>query len=168
MLFVLTYHLRFFIGSSFPLRYFSLQALFVLYIIPHPTDRPFADALSGIHQTDEHLPTQSSIISFPHPHHGKSVKFMLIQDRFLELNLVEPVDFRSHPHSWFIGNTVVSDGSLYIASPVDPVFLALPFLESACQKSQSGEGCYVSLFQALSPTSTSNPATRFLATVCFF
>lgn len=37
------------------------------------------------------------------------------------------------PRSWFIDNTVQTDGSLHMCTPIDPLFLALPYLLSAAK-----------------------------------
>ncbi|KAK2155684.1 hypothetical protein LSH36_233g01010 [Paralvinella palmiformis] len=42
--------------------------------------------------------------------------------------IFEVLKFNEEYRSWFIGNSVQSDGSLYIPSPVEPMFLALPYL----------------------------------------
>jgi ribonuclease H2 subunit B len=39
--------------------------------------------------------------------------------------------FKERYRSWFLGDSVISDGGLYLSTPVDPLFLALPILEAS-------------------------------------
>ncbi|KYR01642.1 hypothetical protein DLAC_01645 [Tieghemostelium lacteum] len=66
------------------------------------------------------------IISLPHPKTLELTRFIHhpSTNTLLEIN-----KFLSKPSSWFINNSVRHDGSLYLASPIDPLFLILPFLE---------------------------------------
>lgn len=67
-----------------------------------------------------------------------------------------------------MGNTVISDGSLYVSAPINPIFLALPYLEQACKKSSTDAGCYVSYSQVLSPASTQINGTIYISKVSLF
>ena len=39
--------------------------------------------------------------------------------------------FKERYRSWFLGDSVISYGGLYLSTPVDPLFLALPILEAS-------------------------------------
>lgn len=41
-------------------------------------------------------------------------------------------DFRS----WFIEDTVKSEGKMYLSTPIDPIFLVLPYLRKVSTQSQ--------------------------------
>jgi ribonuclease H2 subunit B len=45
--------------------------------------------------------------------------------------------FKQSYAAWFIGDFVCSDGSLYIASPVDPIYMILPILEQVRMKART-------------------------------
>lgn len=48
--------------------------------------------------------------------------------------LFEIMEFKEEPRSWFIDNTVQQDGTLLISTPVDPIFMILPYLARARSK----------------------------------
>lgn len=63
--------------------------------------------------------------NFPHPRNGKTATFLMKDDLFYELLYVD------RPHSsWFIGNSVVSDGVPLFAVPIHPLLIVLPFVSS--------------------------------------
>lgn len=71
------------------------------------------------------------ILRLLHPRTKKLSPFMVINDRICELQFVEPPtddELKDGLCSWFVGNCVVSDGRITMASQVDPLFLALPHL----------------------------------------
>jgi len=85
------------------------------------------------------------IISLPHPKRNTFAKFIVFNDKLLEIQrMIED------PSSWFIDNTVQQDGSLYIASPIDPLFLLINLLEENRRKTESHEGYFCELTQILS------------------
>ncbi len=51
---------------------------------------------------------------------------MLIDGHLQEVNW-----YKERYRSWFIGDSVLEDGSIYLCTPVDPLFLALPLMESS-------------------------------------
>ena len=67
-------------------------------------------------------------MSLPHPRNGRTTCFLLKADN---RDLYEVVSYNEDNRSWFIGNTVVSNGSIFMASKFDPLFLVLPFLRAA-------------------------------------
>ncbi|CAG9107456.1 unnamed protein product [Plutella xylostella] len=70
-----------------------------------------------------------SIVTLPHPSRGEPTKYCLDDDHS---KMFEVVTFDEPHRSWFIGDTVKSDGSLLICSPVNPIFLVLPRLKEQC------------------------------------
>ncbi|XP_068645168.1 uncharacterized protein [Aristolochia californica] len=48
--------------------------------------------------------------------------------------------FKQCYSSWFLGNYVCEDGSLYAATPVDPVFVLLPIFEEARMRKGNDQG----------------------------
>lgn len=69
------------------------------------------------------------IITLPHPAHGKPTKYGLDDSN---KKIYEVVTFDEPHRSWFIGESVKSDGSLQIMTPVNPIFLVLPRLKEQC------------------------------------
>lgn len=61
-----------------------------------------------------------SIITLPHPAYGTASKFCLDDEN---RNMFEVVTFGEPNRSWFIGETVKSDGSLLILTPINPTYL---------------------------------------------
>ncbi|KOB72288.1 Ribonuclease H2 subunit B [Operophtera brumata] len=70
-----------------------------------------------------------NIITLPHPAHGKPAKYCL---DVRHKKIFEVVTFNEPHRSWFIGETVKSDGSIQMMTPVNPVFLVLPRLKAQC------------------------------------
>lgn len=66
------------------------------------------------------------LVSLPHPRHGRPARYALAAGRAFEIQRLH-----RRPSSWLVGAAVEHDGSIYLATPVDPVFLALPFLRAA-------------------------------------
>lgn len=64
--------------------------------------------------------TNFSIITLPHPAHKKPAKFCLDE---LNKKIYDVVTFNEPYRSWFIGETVKSDGTIQILTPVNPLFL---------------------------------------------
>lgn len=61
-----------------------------------------------------------NIITLPHPAHGKPAKYCLDD---AHKKIYEVVTFDEPHRSWFIGETVKSDGSIKMMTLVNPVFL---------------------------------------------
>uniref|UniRef100_A0A2A4JCG1 Ribonuclease H2 subunit B n=1 Tax=Heliothis virescens TaxID=7102 RepID=A0A2A4JCG1_HELVI len=69
------------------------------------------------------------IVILAHPSHGKPTKYCLDDEN---KRIFEIVTFDEPHRSWFIGNTVKSDGSIQMVTPVNPLFLVLPKLKEQC------------------------------------
>jgi len=65
------------------------------------------------------------IVKLPHPGKGSPALFLLNHQN---KKLFEIMSYQEPNRSWFIGDLVVDDGSLMITTPVNPVFIILPFL----------------------------------------
>jgi len=65
-----------------------------------------------------------------HPRTNKPASYLCTKDAVCEVNYFKP-----KTSCWFIGERVRSDGSLLVATPIDPLFLALPYLFHAAQSS---------------------------------
>ena len=59
-------------------------------------------------------------------HAGEPAEYLLIEGHLQEGNW-----YKERFRSWFVGDAVLEDGSMYLCTPVDPLFLALPLLESS-------------------------------------
>ncbi|KAK8807407.1 hypothetical protein WA158_004166 [Blastocystis sp. Blastoise] len=53
-----------------------------------------------------------------------SNQYLYTNDTFFLVNKATSV----HPNSWFLNETIVKDGSIYLASIIHPLFLAIPYL----------------------------------------
>lgn len=75
------------------------------------------------------------LLSLRHPKSGVSTNFLLINEGLQELHW-----FKQSHSSWFLGDYVCEDGSLYTSTPVDPVFVLLPIFEDARMKKKDDAG----------------------------
>jgi len=68
------------------------------------------------------------IVKLRHPKTFKGCQFLVNKSKNL---LFELMNFEEEHRSWFIGSKVNSDGRIILSSPVNPVFLALPYISQA-------------------------------------
>lgn len=87
----------------------------------------------------------SPVVHLRHPRTGTSTCYLLMNGYVQELHW-----FKTGLSSWFIGDSVCEDGSLYLSSPIDSLFLALGLLESARMKTKEAEGKFRTLEDILS------------------
>ncbi|VFQ95256.1 unnamed protein product [Cuscuta campestris] len=73
-------------------------------------------------------------LSFRHPKSGDPTCYL-----FVDGNLQEVHWFKQPFGSWFLGDYVCEDGRLYIATPIDPVFVLLPLFEEARMKKKGDD-----------------------------
>ncbi|XP_064394039.1 ribonuclease H2 subunit B-like [Halichondria panicea] len=83
-----------------------------------------------------------SFVSLKDPKSACARRYLLRRRRggncvSVENELYEVMKFSDGPRSWFIDNTLQTDGSLYMCTPIDPLFLALPYLLTAAQTGKS-------------------------------
>ena len=57
---------------------------------------------------------------------GEPAEYLLIHGTLQEVNW-----YKERYRSWFVGDCVLEDGSMYLCTPVDPLLLALPLMESS-------------------------------------
>nr|XP_048331705.1 ribonuclease H2 subunit B isoform X2 [Ziziphus jujuba var. spinosa] len=74
-------------------------------------------------------------LSLRHPKSGNKTCYLLVNEGLQELHW-----FKQSYSSWFLGDYVAEDGRLYIATPVDPVFVLLPIFEEARMKKRDDPG----------------------------
>ncbi|KAI5678969.1 hypothetical protein M9H77_09919 [Catharanthus roseus] len=74
-------------------------------------------------------------LSLRHPKSGNTACYLYVHGGLLELNW-----FKQSYGSWFLGDYVCEDGSLYTATPIDPVFILLPIFDEARMKKRDDPG----------------------------
>lgn len=72
--------------------------------------------------------TDVQIIRLKHPRTSSSAMYVIDKDKN---KMFEMISFDEGNRSWFIGETVQSNGKLYLVSPVDVTYLILPYLMQA-------------------------------------
>ncbi|XP_071634581.1 ribonuclease H2 subunit B [Temnothorax longispinosus] len=80
---------------------------------------------------------QPEIVKLRHPASDKPAVFAFSPGN---LTVQEVLIFDEKKRSWFIDNNVKSDGKLHLSTPIDPIFLALPYLRKS-QMAQPLEQC---------------------------
>ena len=104
-------------------------------------------------------PSPAEIIPFQHPRTKRLAPFFYYGNKFFEIQfLSRPTgdELKDGPSSWFVGDSVVSDGRLGMVTPIDPLFLALPFL-------QKNGARYSPLDQIFPMATTAAPNTQLLS-----
>ncbi|GAB4822260.1 hypothetical protein N2152v2_009306 [Parachlorella kessleri] len=103
-----------------------------------------------------------SFVTLPDPRTGQPSSYLLAGNLLQEINWV-----KQQFSSWFVDDTVVQDGGLYVCTPVDPLFLALPLLERARGAQREGSaGLFCDMEQVLQgvrPHSVAQQLTSLLA-----
>ncbi|KAF9937880.1 Ribonuclease H2 subunit B [Mortierella alpina] len=80
-------------------------------------------------------------ILLPNPSSGLPSRYVIQDGQLYELQASDSEGLRS----WFIEDTIQSDGSLYLITPMDPVFMFIPILDIMRQKTQNTEGRFLIL-----------------------
>ncbi|KAL4447480.1 hypothetical protein ABPG75_004699 [Micractinium tetrahymenae] len=93
-------------------------------------------------------------ITLPDPRTGQPASYLLAGGCLQEINW-----YKQQYSSWFVGDQVLSDGGLYLCSPVDPLLLLLPLLERAREQ----QNVFQDLEQILSMAAS--PSAHLLASV---
>jgi hypothetical protein len=83
---------------------------------------------------------QHALLHLPHPRHGESALFMLAGGALLEMRRAR----RSEYACWFVDDRCESQGDMLFATRMDPLFLALPALEKARNKTPEHPGRFCS------------------------
>jgi len=80
---------------------------------------------------------QQEIVKLRHPASDKPAIFIFGPGN---LTVQEVLIFDEKKRSWFVDNNVKSDGKLHLSTPIDPIFLVLPYLRKL-QLAQPLEQC---------------------------
>lgn len=92
-------------------------------------------------KNQEQNESQCKLVHLKNPKSGTATCYLVAPDgRLQELHW-----FKQSYAAWFIGDFVCSDGSLYIASPVDPIYMILPILEQVRMKKGDDMGKFRAL-----------------------
>ncbi|XP_049931750.1 uncharacterized protein LOC116248298 isoform X2 [Nymphaea colorata] len=84
------------------------------------------------------------LLSLRHPKSGKPTSYVLLNGTLQEIHW-----FKQPFGSWFVGDYVCEDGGLYVATPIDPVFIFLPIFEEARMKRGDELGVFRNLDEIL-------------------
>lgn len=57
---------------------------------------------------------------------GLPTEYLLLNGHLQEMNW-----YKERYRAWFVGDYVLGDGGLYLSTPIDPLFLALPLLKAS-------------------------------------
>ncbi|KAF9998391.1 Ribonuclease H2 subunit B [Entomortierella chlamydospora] len=106
----------------------------------------------------------------PNPSSGLPSRYVIQGGELYEMQMVDSEDLRS----WFVRDTIQSDGSLYFITPIDPVFMFIPILDIVRQRTSESEGRFLSIqdiFESDQYTSMRNlsqlsKVEQYLALVC--
>ncbi|KAJ8922920.1 hypothetical protein NQ315_001463 [Exocentrus adspersus] len=69
------------------------------------------------------------IVTLRQPNTDKAAKFLFSST---DDSVQEILTFTEEKRSWLIDDTVKSNGQLHLSTPVDPIFLVLPYLQKRC------------------------------------
>jgi len=72
--------------------------------------------------------TSPSLLQIKHPKSGQAELCLFSHDRKM---VYEIKRFGEENRSWFIGDTVQEDGSMYMCTSMDPLFLLLPYIHKS-------------------------------------
>ncbi|XP_057525207.1 uncharacterized protein LOC130804689 [Amaranthus tricolor] len=84
------------------------------------------------------------LLSLRHPKSGNATNYLFLNEALHELQC-----FKESHGSWFLGEYVCEDGSLYISTPVDLVFVMLPIFEDGRMKKGDDAGKFRQLDEIL-------------------
>ncbi|XP_038989816.1 ribonuclease H2 subunit B [Phoenix dactylifera] len=94
--------------------------------------------------TTTNVNAEGCILSLCHPKSGKPTNYVFSAGKLQELHW-----FKQSCGSWFLGDYVCEDGSLYIATPIDPIFILLPVFEAARMTKGNDQGMFRQLDEIL-------------------
>ncbi|XP_012226478.1 ribonuclease H2 subunit B [Linepithema humile] len=80
---------------------------------------------------------QADVVKLRHPASNKPAAFSFSPGN---ITVQEVLIFDENKRSWFIDDSVKSDGKLHLSTPIDPIFLVLPYLRKS-QLAQPLEQC---------------------------
>ncbi|KAF9426573.1 hypothetical protein BGZ94_006339 [Podila epigama] len=82
-----------------------------------------------------HVSNPISVL-LPNPTSGLPSRYIIQDGKLFEMQMASAEGIRS----WFVGDTIQSDGSLYIITPMDPIFMCIPILDIVRQKKTQEQG----------------------------
>lgn len=74
---------------------------------------------------------QPEVVKLRHPASSKPAIFVFSPGN---ITVQEVLMFDESKRSWFIDDNVKSDGKLHLSTPIDPIFLVLPYLRKVIMK----------------------------------
>ncbi|KAG0321641.1 Ribonuclease H2 subunit B [Linnemannia gamsii] len=98
-------------------------------------------------------------VLLPSPSSGLPTRFVIQDGGLYEMQMVDSEGLRS----WFVNDTIQSDGALYLITPFDPVFMLIPILDTMRQKTAVSEGKFLMLEGIFGSCSDQYPSLRRLA-----
>ncbi|XP_015596793.1 ribonuclease H2 subunit B isoform X2 [Cephus cinctus] len=81
----------------------------------------------GLDTTDGNLP---DVVKLRHPASNQPAMFVFSPG---DVTVQEVLTFDENKRSWFIDDNVKSDGKMHLSTPIDPIFLVLPYLRKSQQ-----------------------------------
>ncbi|KAG0454979.1 hypothetical protein HPP92_024271 [Vanilla planifolia] len=100
---------------------------------------------------------EGCILSLAHPKSGNSTSFLLKDGVLQEFHW-----YKQSYGSWFLGDCVREDSSLYMTTPVDPIFIFLPIFSNARMKGNE-PGVFRQLDEIL--YNTNYPSYQYLMSI---
>ncbi|XP_014481894.1 PREDICTED: ribonuclease H2 subunit B [Dinoponera quadriceps] len=102
----------------------------------HPSANTWVFLMKGdnLDDTDDGQP---EVVKLRHPASSKPAIFVFSPGN---ITVQEVLMFDESKRSWFIDDNVKSDGKLHLSTPIDPIFLVLPYLRKS-QLAQPLEQC---------------------------
>ncbi|XP_068206787.1 ribonuclease H2 subunit B [Palaemon carinicauda] len=93
-----------------------------------PENKPKCDQTVMIMKDSLCSSSDVQVIKLKHPRTESPAVYVLDNN---QTKLFEMITFDEGHRSWFLGSKVMSDGRLYLVSPVDIIYLVLPYLMKA-------------------------------------
>ena len=104
---------------------------------------------------------QHALLHLPHPRHGERALFMIDGDHILEMRRARRPEYAC----WFVGDRCESQGDILFGTRMDPLFLALPALDKARNKTSEHQGRFQSKDQIFGAWAETCDAAFVLAKV---
>ncbi|KAF9118847.1 Ribonuclease H2 subunit B, partial [Mortierella sp. 14UC] len=95
----------------------------------------------------------------PSPSSGLPARFVIQDGALYEMQMVDSEGLRS----WFVGDTIQSDGALYLITPFDPLFMLIPILDTMRQRTSTSPGKFLLLDGIFGSSNDQYPSMRHLA-----
>ncbi|KAF5271361.1 hypothetical protein FQA39_LY08159 [Lamprigera yunnana] len=84
----------------------------------------------NLEQSEQYTGTGTpDIVNLRHPNTGEAAVFLFSS---ANNSVQEILSFAESKRSWFIEESVKSDGKMHLSTPIDPIFLVLPYLRKHC------------------------------------